>query len=180
MSNRFSRWESFGPSERALLRERARDLARVEAAPRNTDELIEVLIVETRQQRYAIDLAVIDGIGEVQSIADSPRAPSFVAGLLGFRGEVLLACELLGLVTGATTEGMADLRRVVALRAHKAMALLVEQVHEVQVLPRRSFVASALSARPFILGTADSFVSLLDATALIDHAFGQLGAAAGD
>jgi chemotaxis signal transduction protein len=161
-------------SELEVLRERARQLARPLSSEDTTDQ-VELLEVHSRGQRFALPLSAIEGIVHLTSVAIVPRAPAFVRGLVSFRGEVLVGIELCTFVGGAQP-GFADLNRVVAIAAGGTkLALLAEKIVSVRAASTGTFHADPAWQQAYVIGTDESFVTLLDPTALIVHAFKALG-----
>ncbi|MGQ0508240.1 MAG: chemotaxis protein CheW [Myxococcaceae bacterium] len=162
--------------DRKLLKERAREIAKRPESAELTDGL-EALELHSRGQNYAIPLSAISSITELSSIAAIPRAPSAVRGLVSVRGEVLLAVEL-ALLTGGAGSGIADLRRVVVVGVDSLrLAILAERIISVRQVQAGNFRADRMSQFPFVVGTDENFLSLVDPAALINFAFRQLGGA---
>ena len=176
-SRGYQRLLSLAPDELAELRQRARELARV-VEVQVIDEGLEVLEVQCRGQAFALPVDSVDGIVDLVSLASLPRAPPYCRGLVSFHGEVLLAIEL-GALLGASTVGFADLRRLVALRAGEAkLVVLAEKTLTVRTATVGSFRADPSRPQPFVRGTDERFVTLLQPAALIAHAFAGLGGGA--
>lgn len=165
------------PSEElAVLRERAKEQARREQA-QGVGERLEVLELSSRGQQFALPLEAIEGIADLTSVAALPRAPPMVRGLVSFRGEVLIGVELSGL-TGGEDKGIADLRRVVAVTGGGTkIAILAEKVAAVRQIDPTIFLPDRLSQIPFVVGTDERFMSLLDPNALVAHALQSIGRA---
>lgn len=165
----YRRFLELPESDRALLRDRARETAAPAKAEEQAD-LLGVLEFESGGQLYALPLEVIEGIVELQMLAPVPRAPAAVRGLVLFRGEVLLAADLSRLFGGAT--GITDLRRVVALSAGgKRLALLTQKALVVQLVERESFKPTESAGPSPVLGVDSRCMALLDPAALIEHVF---------
>lgn len=160
--------------ELAIMRERARAAARTSASGAAAATL-EVLELQSRGQVFAVPLAAVEGIIELTTLAHVPRAPPFVRGYASFRGDVLLAVEL-GALMEAGSGGFADLRRLVALHAGgRRIALLSERDIALRTLDPQAFHQEAGAAHPFVVGTSEDFVSLLEPEALIVHVFRLAG-----
>lgn len=167
------RFAQLSPTDLELLRDRARELARAEER-KSVEDNTELLVVESRGQKFAIPLTAVETVGELSTLAAVPRAPAFVRGLVPVRGEVLIAVEL-GAILGGTPTGFADLRRIVTLCAgDRKLALLTEPSLSVHHAPEAAFKADALRPHPALVGTDEAFVSLVAPAALIDHVFEAL------
>lgn len=150
-----------------VLRERARALA-VQVAGERSQDALEVLEVQSHGQSYALPLDAVDGVTELVSIAAVPRAPPFVRGLVGFRGEVLLGVEL-SAVAGVVS-GFTDLRRVIAISDQELkIALLAERVLAVRSVSRSSFRPDPVAQLPFVVGADALFLALIDPAVLISQ-----------
>ncbi|HZH03677.1 MAG TPA: chemotaxis protein CheW [Myxococcaceae bacterium] len=162
------------PEELEILRERAREQAQRQVQG-SAVEKTEVLELNSRGQRFALPLAAIEGIADLVSVAAVPRAPPMVRGLVSFRGEVLIALELSSL-TGAGDRGIADLRRIVTLSAGGTkIAILTEKVVSVRSVDPADFRPDRLAQVPFVVGTDEYFLSLLDPASLVAHALHSIG-----
>lgn len=167
------RLEKLTVEQLEILRTRAREAAVTTVAEDHSDEL-EVLEVQTRGQAYALPLRAVEGITDLVSIAAVPRPSALVRGLVSFRGEVLVGVELATLF-GQAQVGVADLRRVVVLSGRRSrMALLTEPSLTVGQARSRAFQASSTQSLPFVVGTNERFVTLLDPVALVAHVMAAL------
>lgn len=165
-----SRFEGLTAEVLEVLRSRGRELAKPMADYQESGtDLIETLEIQSRSQTFAIPLIVIEGIGDLVSVATAPRAPPIVRGLVSFRGEVLLGVELSSLL-GGTEGGIADLRRIIALASDgKKIAILAEKVVSVRTVAVDSFKPNRISQPPFVVGTDSEFITLLDPANLVAH-----------
>ena len=170
----YRRFLTLPESDRALLRDRARETA----APAKADEeadLLGILEFESAGQLFALPLEVIEGIVELQMLAPVPRAPAVVRGLVIFRGEVLLGADPSRLF-GAST-GMADLRRIIAIAADgKRLALLTPKALTVRTVERNSFKPTESAGPSPVLGLDARCMALLDPATLIADIFAAVEA----
>lgn len=157
-----------------LLRSRAVEMAK-RIDDKEASDRVELLEITSRGQTFAIPLGAVEGITDLTSIASVPRSPPFVRGLVSFRGEVLIGIELSTLV-GSGDLGFADLRRVICIVAGRLrIAILAERVVSVRSVALSVFKADPLGQHPFVLGTDDHFISLLEPGMLISYAFKSVG-----
>lgn len=167
------RFNAVPADELQVLKDRARELARKPAQQQTGDE-IELLELHSRGQRFALPLSAIEGIVQLTSVAFVPQAPAYVRGLVSFRGELMIGIELSAFAGGAES-GFADLQRVVAISAGGArLALLTEKVVSVRSAATTTFHPDPAWQRPYVVGTDKDFVTLLEPSALITHAFNAL------
>lgn len=171
-----ARFAALTREERAILRERSKQTARVVSVVASERD-VEVLELASRGQIFVVPIGAVEGVSELSSLAAVPRSSSFVRGLVGFRGEVLVAVELSGSGDGGRTGGgFADLRRLVCLAAGgRKVAVLCERAMVVRTVDPAEFVSDALARSSFIVGTSPEFVSLVDPGAFIQHVFASLG-----
>jgi purine-binding chemotaxis protein CheW len=161
-------------ADRQILRERAVEVARRQesSAPQDGVDIVEV---HSRGQMFGIPLAGVASITELSSLAPVPRAPMLLRGLVNVRGEVLVGIEL-ALLTGTATGGIADLRRIIAVTAGDLrIAVLAEKIASVRTVQTSAFRSDGVTHAPYIVGTDEHFLSLVDPAALIKFAFGNLG-----
>ena len=169
------RFHALAQDELQILKDRARALA-VPLVSEDTGDRIELLEIHSRGQRFVLPLSAVEGIIQLTSVANVPRVPGFVRGLVSFRGEVLVGIELCTFAGGAQP-GFADLQRIIAISGGGAkLALLAEKIVSVRSASTSGFLPDPGNALPFVIGTDEGFVTLLDPGALIVHAFKALGA----
>ena len=169
----YSRFLELNRTDLELLRKRASELGR---APTDVEagDLVDLVELTSRGQVYAVPLAAVEGITELTSLAAVPRAPDFVCGMASFRGEVLIGVEISRLIGAA--QGFTDLKRVIALSHDgKKLAIVAEKSLQVRSTPLMRFKTSGVGQHPLIVGTDESFVSLIDVSALVRHTFDALG-----
>lgn len=111
----------------------------------------EVLAFSLGDEEYGIDIRRLRGIIRTPPITEVPRAPAFVLGVIGVRGEVLPVIDLrLRLRKPRATPG-ASSRVLIARREDEAFALVVDAVRHVVRLRD-----DEIEATPALLGAADS------------------------
>jgi len=160
------------PEERAQLQAAARELAKRPEAARQED--LEVLIIHSRGQTFAVPLLSVLSVAELHSLALIPRGPAAVRGLVSVRGEVIVAVELAALAGGGQA-GLSDLRRVVVVASGpRRLAILTERMLSVRATAASVFARDPLAAHPAIAGTDAELTSLVDPDALVTEAFRQL------
>lgn len=178
--NGFRRFLELSPPDRAVLRERARELGRPLTNPQGEgpSDVFELLELSSGGQTFGIPIEAVQGVSELTGIATAPRAPPLLRGFVSFRGEILFGLELSTLLhTGAA--GFTDLRRMVVLSAGALRAvLLAEHVLTIRSAHASSFVRDRLVQHPFVLGVDPGLVTLLDPGALIAHAFSSISGSA--
>lgn len=86
-----------------ILRERARELARTQARADEGARRGDALVVRIGHARYAVPLAGLAGVVNLDAITPLPGAPNFVAGLAHLHGHVVTIVDL-GVVLGEAAE----------------------------------------------------------------------------
>lgn len=176
MSNVHERFLSLPKGDLELLQQRALEIAKVSENVEQ-QELLELLEIESRGQRFAVPLKTLEGVVELTSVAPIPRAPGVVRGIISFRGELLLGLELSALV-GSTSTGITDLRRIIAVNASTMkVAILAEQITSIRAAPKVSFRPDPSRRFSFVVGIDENFVSLIDPDALVSQTLNLLGGA---
>ncbi|MEA4909076.1 MAG: chemotaxis protein CheW [Chloroflexi bacterium] len=153
--NRPRRYDS--DDEQRILEERARLLARVPASETDED-VIQVVVVALEQERYGIQIETVAEIQPFRSAAPLPGVPPFWIGLINLRSHLIPLLDLrayLGLTPfpfqspaderqgqpakGSRPAGEPALEGQVVLVNGPGyiLGLLVDQVIEVQKLPRK-------------------------------------------
>ncbi len=177
MSTGWRRLLELPPDAREVLRSRAKAVARAAESTETTD-VTEILELRSQGHAFALPLSVVDGVTDLVSVAAVPRSPPIVRGLVGFRGSVLVGVELSSLVRRA--QGIADLQRLVAISANgRRVAILAEKVMSVRSVPLGTFQPDPVSRLPFVVGTDEHFLSLLDPGALVAYVVRELEHAGG-
>jgi purine-binding chemotaxis protein CheW len=157
---------TFDPSSEALLKRRAELLAKQPTAEESGDTA-EVLICRLGSERYAIETASLRAVQWVSGIVPVPCTPSYVAGIVSVRGEIVTLLHLgtmLGLSpVAAPTDGpvAALLLGLPELRA----GLVVDEVLDVERL-NLSTLQPSISGRDYARGVAPGQIVVLDVAAL--------------
>jgi purine-binding chemotaxis protein CheW len=171
---------------RALLDQRARELARAPAAALRADEVLDVVAFDLAGERYAIEAHHVCEVSRLGEVARVPGAPGHLAGVLNRRGEVLPVFDLrvlLGLSTPAATERS---RILVLGDARAELGVLADEVREVRRLRRAEVLEAAGTqvqgaVRQHVLGVTAAALVVLDGAALLrdPRLFIDLGEEAG-
>lgn len=99
--------------ERALLQERARQLAREPAAAAAaTAEVLEFMLAH---ERYALEMDYVHEVHLLRELTPLPGTPAFVAGIVNVRGHILSLVDLRRFF-GLAERGLTDLNQIIVLR----------------------------------------------------------------
>jgi purine-binding chemotaxis protein CheW len=164
--------EGDGAAERseALLRARAKSLARVPAAAATADTL-EVVRFTLGGESYAVEAAFVRAVLRTAEITRVPGAPDFVVGVTNLRGEILAVVDLRRFLR-IPEVGLTDRTRLVVLGLeHAEFGILADTVEEVtticadRILPPPASGAGV--GREHLRGITEGALVVLDAPALL-------------
>lgn len=153
----------------ALLRERARALARVPAEPVRFNAR-DVLEFRLGEERYALDATVVRDVRPLKHLTALPCTPAFVAGLVNVRGRVVVVVDLKRFL-GMRTQGLTDHHHVVLIgRDALEIGLLADTVEGVRTIDLdalQSPPATADGRNGYIEGIGADRLALLDVEAIL-------------
>lgn len=105
------------------------------ASPLPADaETIQLLLLELGGTRYALPSTSVREILPAAAVTRLPGAPAFVRGLINLRGQLVTLIDLAQRLTGQPASS-ADRTTVVVQSGERLLGLVVDDVHDVQVLP---------------------------------------------
>jgi purine-binding chemotaxis protein CheW len=155
----------------ALLRARARDLARpVAGEPRGEDER-EVVQFAVARQRLAVETAHVREVCRFQDLTPVPCTPPFVCGIVNVRGQILTVLDLRRLLD-LPDPGLIDRQHVVIVHADGVeLGLLADgtprvcRVRTADIQPPPPTLAGAGSV--YLRGVTADGLALLDVVRLL-------------
>lgn len=114
--------------ERAILKKRARELARPLSAPSEAPGLAEFVILRIADERYLVEASSIRDAVTAREFTPLPGVPAFVSGITVIRGRIVAIADLRRLL-GLPGRGPAEATTLVVLE-HRGIefALAVDQV----------------------------------------------------
>src|SRR5438552_5689230 len=119
---------------RAVMEERARNLARRPPQAARDTEIVEVVCFVLANERYAVETRYVREVKELTDFTPIPGAPPFLLGVINLRGEILAVIDLRKFF-GVAERGVTDLSRVVVLGGERAeFGVLADAAHEVVTL----------------------------------------------
>lgn len=162
---------SYTPEQaRAILEERARELARSPLSP-VVEERLEVVVFALAQERYALETEHVREVLPLVDLALVPGGPDFLVGVINLRGQLLPIVDPRKIL-GLATRGLSDQAVVVVLGNERAeFGILVDAVQAVTALPTQSLrelpetVGSV--AAGYLRGVTSDALILIDGTALL-------------
>jgi purine-binding chemotaxis protein CheW len=112
----------------------------------------EVLTFALGDEEHGIDILRMREIIRPRPVTEVPRAPAFILGVIGVRGEVLPVLDLRQRLRKAPRPGVArDARVLIVVKEGEAFGLLVDAVHQVVRLREED-----VEPPPPLLGSGDS------------------------
>ncbi len=88
------RFESFPAEKKRILHERAKALARIETSVEEYEDTLDVVEFFLANERYAIEMKHVREVYPLKDFAPLPCTPSFVLGIMNFRGQILSIIDL--------------------------------------------------------------------------------------
>jgi len=155
---------------RSILRRRALDLSRAEAAA-GEEESIDVVEFRLASELYAVEYHFVREVYPLRYFAPLPGTPAFVLGIMNLRGQVLSIVDL-RVFFGLPAKGLGELNKVIVLRDERMeFGILADEVLGVRALPRLGLQSSLPTLTDdkagYLLGIADGGTAVIDAGRLL-------------
>jgi purine-binding chemotaxis protein CheW len=140
------------------------------------EEKKQYIVVMIGSEQYGIDISYVDNIVRMQPITRVPKAPSYYAGIINLRGEVVPVMSV-RLKMGLEKDVESKASRIIILKLEEQglVGILVDEVKEVVSLGESDIDRVASNAKgnnaTFINGigkNGDNLVSLFEISAIID------------
>lgn len=154
----------------AIMAERAQMLARLPVEAPDSDEILEIMVIQLAKERFAIETRFIHEVYRVSDITPVPGGPNFLVGVTNMRGEVL---SVLDLRTFFGIPAVARQRpQIIVLSTDRPeFGMLVDEVHEVTTL-RIDEVAETPGtvqgvSREYLRGVTEDAMLVLDGDVLL-------------
>jgi purine-binding chemotaxis protein CheW len=153
-----------------ILEERTAALARV-ADEEDAGESISLVVLALGAERYAIDIDYVREIRPMETLTQLPATPVFWLGLVNLRGHLSPVLDLRRYL-GIQAAGSSDESQLVVVEdAGVSIALKVDDVPEVRVVPVANIgpsLVEASSERPELqIGLTADLLAVLDVVALL-------------
>jgi purine-binding chemotaxis protein CheW len=149
----------------AVLRGRARALARVPTGEAADVHALEILEFALAAERYAVETARVREVQPLRTLTPLPGTPAFVRGIVNLRGRILPVYDLKKFF-GLPEAGLTDLHRIIVVGADFELGLLADQVVGVRTLSRRALQPSLPTltgiGAEFLLGVTAERLVVLD------------------
>ena len=153
----------------AVLRERARKLARPLDQDSRPSESIEALVFALGGEQYALAVGAVSEVLPLRGLTPLPGVPAFLTGVVNHRGRVLAVLDLRRLwdpaaepVPGGSVVVLAADDAALGLLAESIAGVVAIGLHEIGPPP----AAIGSTAQPFVQGVTTGMVTVLDARRL--------------
>ena len=137
-----------GEEERKIFRERARRLMHQSEQQHLFEDTVSLAIVRLNDEVLGVDLTVAVGFAKARQVIPIPCCPSYIAGSMNLRGDVLTLVDIrqiLGLAADDRTSG--TMGKIVVVQTGKfEVGVLVHEVVDIIHLQRAEQVAAPTAA----------------------------------
>ncbi len=164
-------WTPDAQETRRILRERARALAREATREAGSGEQVEFLEFALAQERYGFETSHVQEVAAVTAVTPVPCTPSFVAGLISLRGQILSVIDLGKYFDLAASEPV-ELDQVVVLSTEAMLVgVLASAIIGLGSVAREDLETSlpTLAGRRarYLQGVSRTGVAIIDAQSLL-------------
>jgi purine-binding chemotaxis protein CheW len=158
-------------AQRAMLRERARALARETRADQAPLESIDVVEFILAYERYAIESNRIREIYPLREFTSLPGAPPFVLGLINVRGQIVSVIDIKKFFD-LPDKGLTDLNKVIILQTpYMKLGILADAIAGMRSIPVRDLTGSLPTLTgiraEYLKGVTQEAITVLDAAKLL-------------
>jgi purine-binding chemotaxis protein CheW len=109
-------------------------------------ETVQLVIFTLDGQYYGIGIEAVDSIIKMQAITELPHAPYFIIGLTNLRGKVVPVVSLRRRFGLAEEKSSKNSRIIVINVDQKEAGIIVDEVSEVETIPRRNIEPAPMMA----------------------------------
>ena len=160
------------PAQKAtILRQRAKALSAVPAAPADARETLAVLVFELDGEPYALELSFVREVYPLTDITPLPGTPPFVLGIINVRGEIFSVVNLKTFF-GLPNSPLTPQSKAIILESEAmSFAILADATRQVQRIPIEAIqpppaTLAGLQAR-YVRGVTNRPLTLLDAAKIL-------------
>lgn len=154
----------------AILRERARSLAKPLHATQEASESVDVLEFHLAQERYALEASAVDDVQPLIELTPLPGTPDFLAGVVSVHGTLTAVIDLKRFLD-LPQQGVTDLHSIILLRsAELRIGLLADTIVGVHPVTKKTIQKEFLPAgvqKEFISGVTADRLAVIDAAAIL-------------
>lgn len=160
------------PEKKAeLLKERARLLAQTTGPQQEEGDFLEVTVFMLADERYAVELSHIRDVYALKEITPIPCTPSFVAGIVNVRGQILPVVDLKRFFS-LPQQNRADLKHILIIHSgQNELGLMADAVVGIQSVPvatiQTSFFNPTNGRGMYVKGITFDPLIILDAAKIL-------------
>jgi purine-binding chemotaxis protein CheW len=157
--------------KKAILRNRARELAREPESRTGDEAVLELVKFALAGEQYAIESTQIREVFSVRDLAPLPCTPSFVLGIVNFRGQILTLIDIRSVLELSTSKRTDTAEVIVVDVDDTQVGLLADQVlgvyrtrqDDLQVCPA---TLTGIRAE-YLLGITEDRTAVLDMSGIL-------------
>jgi purine-binding chemotaxis protein CheW len=158
-------------TERDLLKQRARELAREPEKEAATADAIEIVAFELSGERYAFELRHVREVCALREITPVPCTPDFIVGVVNLRGEILTVIDLRKFFA-LPAAGITQLNQIVLIEDSKTrVGILVDAIGRAQFVPVETLQTSLPTLggirAEYLRGVTPDQMAVLDAAKIL-------------
>jgi len=122
--------------ERAILRSRAKTLARESEKTGEIEEHLEILAFLLAHETYAIETAFIREVYPLTELTPLPCTPDYILGIINIRGQIITIIDMKKFFD-LPEKGITNLNRVIVVREEDmALGILADEIIGIRNIPK--------------------------------------------
>ena len=158
-------------AKRAILKERAKALAREPEAERPADADLDVVEFLLAYEKYGIESAFVREVHPLKDLTPLPGTPPFILGIINVRGRILSVIDIKKFFD-LPEKGLTDLNKVIVLHSDKMeFGVLADGILGVRAIPLGELQPSLPTLtgirEEYLKGVTKERVVILDAEKLL-------------
>lgn len=166
-----SRFEPSEDRKTEILRERAKELARVRVDEADAEDKLQVVEFLLADEKYGIEPGLIRRVFPLKTFTPVPCTPSFIWGITNLRGEILPVVDLKQFF-GLSGKGATDLSSVLVLQSGAMQfGILVDSIVGSRSIPLGQIQPASASlagaSEKYIKGITNDALVILDAEKIL-------------
>ena len=128
-------WAPKPEEKKAILKARARALAREPEKQKPAEDHIEVIEFFLAYERYGIESSYVRQVYPLRELAPVPCTPTFVLGMINLRGQMLSVIDLKKFFD-LPEKGLTDLNKVLVVRSNRMeLGILADAILGMRTIP---------------------------------------------
>jgi len=159
-------FEAATVEERAILRSRAKRLAREPEREGETEEYLKTVAFLLAHETYAIETPFIREVCPLTELTPLPCTPDYILGIINIRGQILTIMEMKKFFD-LPEKGITDLNRIIVVEEEDmAMGILADEIIGIRNIPKSGLnpplPTMAGTHAGYVKGIAGGGIVLLD------------------